>query len=393
MRQKNTLNKVDSTPLNSKQVALSEVTTLSEFNTTLTNENPSMDIEEWNFLRILNAHRESKGLTKVKASHKLTLAAEWMSNDMATRNILSHVDSLGRNAQARVASFGYTAPGGENVARVGATGQIAFNAWLASTQGHKEEMETPSRRAVGISRVAGSQNTWFWTADFGNSIDQEIIETANTPTPTNTPTPSPTPTSVPLATATPTTYPNTQNTPTPTPTQSQKTAVFLDIKLQGIGKGTGDNIAPKRRTRIFTVVAQNSSGQTNHEITGEALYDEQTGKYHAFILFGQSISSGDYSLKIKVDNSIYKNIPGIYTAPTSNPTTPRHSLDLTSGDITSDNELTIEDYNLVMACFKGLSTCTNEIKTRSDLNDDGITLNTIDDISILQRGFRTRSGD
>lgn len=195
-----------------------------------------LDQEEWNLVQILNEHRATLGRGPLKVSKKLTDAADWMSNDMATRNVLplDHSDSLGRQFQTRIQSFGYTAsPIGENIARTGSTGQNVFNAWLASP-GHKEEMEKGVHGAIGIARVKSpTGNTWFWTADFGPTVDQEITPPASTPTetptpttdpsqatPTNTPTPTGTLTPTPTGTLTPTPTPSPTLTPTPSPTRT-----------------------------------------------------------------------------------------------------------------------------------------------------------------------------
>jgi len=225
--------------------------------TPTTTQGPTLDTEEWNFVRILNEHRQEIGHNPLKVSQKLTLAARWMSTDMAARNILpaDHSDSLGRQFQNRIRSFGYNAvPIGENIAKVGATGQNAFDAWLASTMGHKEEMESPARSVIGIARIQ-SGNSWYWTADFGPSLDSEITPTTTpsitdspTPsttvsptlsvtttqeptitaspttvivTPSNTVTPTLTATSTPTSTATPTPTSTPTATPTPTPSPTK----------------------------------------------------------------------------------------------------------------------------------------------------------------------------
>lgn len=219
--------------------------------TPTTQSGPTLDSEEWNFISIINEHREGMGLGRLKVSQKLTLAAKWMSNDMATRNVLpiDHKDSLGRQFQNRIFSFGYPqSQVGENIAKVGGAGQDAFNAWLASTMGHKEQMEAPWATVIGISRVKSSGNGWFWTADFGTTLDSEITPTE---TPSVTESPSPTATTSPtltvattqeptittsptlsvepsattsptaIATATPTSTPSPTPTRTPTPTPTR----------------------------------------------------------------------------------------------------------------------------------------------------------------------------
>ncbi len=185
---------------------------------------PSLDYEEWNFLALINAHRAGLGLGALKVSHKLTVASEWMSNDMATRNILpmDHSDSTGRSAEDRIRSFGYNAQTiGENIARAGSTGQNAIDAWFTSKP-HTDQMEASWATAIGISRVQ-SGNNWYWTTDFGSTLEQEITPTptpsiTDTPTPTNTPTSTPTGTSLPSPTNTPSPTPS--NTPSPTPTRT-----------------------------------------------------------------------------------------------------------------------------------------------------------------------------
>jgi hypothetical protein len=53
-------------------------------------------------------------------------------------------------------------------------------------------MESPVATVIGIARVAANNGAnWFWTADFGQVLDQEITPT---PTPSITDTPTPTPT-------------------------------------------------------------------------------------------------------------------------------------------------------------------------------------------------------
>lgn len=198
---------------------------------------PTLDSEEQNFINILNQHRQSLGLTPLIASVKLTEAAEWMVQDMKNTGKLSHIDSLGRDPKQRMAAFGYTASRvGENVAQVGPTGQDVFNAWMASTQGHKEEMEEPVSRAVGIARLSGGPLGTFWVADFGSSLDEELspAPTTEAPTPTQiqqTGTPTPTTTITPTVATlqTPTPSPTTSQTqnPTPTPTATLNPTMAL----------------------------------------------------------------------------------------------------------------------------------------------------------------------
>lgn len=195
---------------------------------------PQLDQEEWNFLQIINNHREGLGLEPLKVSKKLTESSEWMSNDMKTTGNLDHVDSMGRNIDTRIPSFGYTSqPISENIAAVFASAQSAFDGWLNAcddfgngcTYAHKVNMEDPRWRAIGIARAQASTTRWYWTTDFGTVLDEEITptptpSTTEAPTPTNTVTPTTTenPTQAPEASSTPTSTPTNSPTPTSTPT-------------------------------------------------------------------------------------------------------------------------------------------------------------------------------
>lgn len=179
-----------------------------------------LDQEEQNFLDILNAHRQSIGLQPLTVSLELSNAAQWMSDDMVQRGIVpaDHVDSLGRTLNVRIAAFSYLDPLklSENLAKCQDTGQSAFDTWLASTTGHKEVMEDPAFKDIGIGRsFSSSLGVWFWTADFGL---QAAPTDTPTPTPTGTLTPTLTPTMTPTGTLTPTLTPTFTLTPTPTNT-------------------------------------------------------------------------------------------------------------------------------------------------------------------------------
>lgn len=189
-----------------------------------------LDSEEWAFLTLINNHRQSMNLAPLKASKTLTDAAHWMANDMASRNTLSHQDSLGRMPSARCTYFLYPQQCAENAAQVYASAQSAYDGFYNACDGdannqnctydHRHNMENPSWRAIGIGRAQGTTN-WFWTTDFGTIVDQEITPTP-TPSVTDTPTPTQTPTAtqIPTATTSPTATTTPTNTTTPTPTST-----------------------------------------------------------------------------------------------------------------------------------------------------------------------------
>ena len=222
-------------------------------------------------------------------------------------------------------------------------------------------------------------------------------QATNTPTPTTkandnqptaTPTNTPTPTSV--ASPTPT------STPVPTVTVApNETAVTLALTLPGIGKVSGDNTSPKRATRQATVIVYDSSNTAvTTEKMGTVTYNSATGKYEGTVGLGNSIAtpSGSYIVKVKLDNTLLKRLPGIVTI-TKNQTNTTSEATLVSGDINQDNTLGIEDYTSVLACYNNASGCTQQISVLADINDNGEVVGDTDDYQILQRGFAIRNGD
>ena len=145
---------------------------------------PTLDSEEWAFLTAINAYRAQNGAGPLQADVALENAARWMSTDMATKNYFSHTDSLGRSSSARLAAFGYTySPWGENLAAGYSDAQSVVNAFATAcdpdtsgncTYAHRNNMLGSGFQAVGIARVAGGSYGWYWTIDFGGSVEQGI---------------------------------------------------------------------------------------------------------------------------------------------------------------------------------------------------------------------------
>ncbi|MFB3779221.1 MAG: CAP domain-containing protein [Bryobacteraceae bacterium] len=146
----------------------------------------ALDSEEWDFLALLNNYRAQNGAGPLQVSATLQQASEWMSNDMASKNYVSHTDSLGRSAGQRLAAFGYSySPWGENIAAGNGSAQNTLNQWANAcdpdqygqcTYAHRQNMLNPAFRAIGIGRAYGAGSTygWYWTTDFGGIVDQPV---------------------------------------------------------------------------------------------------------------------------------------------------------------------------------------------------------------------------
>lgn len=224
---------------------------------------PVLDSEEWAFLALINSYRAQNGAGPLQVSVALQNSSAWMSNDMATKNYAGHTDSLGRNAQTRIAAFGYPySPWGENISGGWSDAQTALSQWVNAcdpdqsgncTFAHRINMLNPNFAVIGIGRAYSASSTygWYWTTDFGGVVDQTI-------SPTPTPTPGPTKPVISSFTA------NLSNTTAGQPVTlswvvSGATALSLD---NGVGNVTNYNsatVAPLQTT-TYTLTASNSAG-------------------------------------------------------------------------------------------------------------------------------------
>lgn len=226
------------------------------------------------------------------------------------------------------------------------------------------------------------------------AADPLTCPTATPAQPTLTPIP---PTAVPTTPPAPTATPRPTTTTTPVPTGPTPTggqnggakSLSLKISLPGIGKGTNPNVnlnnAPKRPTRDINIKVINAQG-TETAINGTIPYNTTTGKFEGTASLGSALADGPYTVKVRMDNSLWKAVPGIIQLANGAITLPE--IILVTGDVSQDNQMNIDDYNALTGCF-GKTSCTNFAKI--DLNDDG----TIDDLdlSIMIAAFLKRNGD
>lgn len=233
----------------------------------------------------------------------------------------------------------------------------------------------------------------------------------NTPTPTatKTPTPTATKTPTPTSTPTPTTEAEPETDPSPSLTQTPEAIIALEISLPAIasnvpeeGQGTlSNNENPVRTSRNVQVLIGNSSGAnvtslasgSNEPVSGTLTFDPATFTYKGFVSLG-NLPTANYQILVRTDNSLYRQADG-FPLITLGQTTTIPQMRLFSGDIdrsgSSDNDMTIDDYIMFMACFRELEICTPEAKIRADLDDNG-QIDVID-LNIMQRTFASREGD
>jgi uncharacterized protein YkwD/chitodextrinase len=228
---------------------------------------PSLDSEESAFLTLINNYRAQNGAGPLQVSATLESSSKWMSNDMAAKNYVSHGDSLGRSAGARLAAFGYTySPWGENIAAGFSDAQSALNGWINAcdpdasgncTYAHRSNMLNKSFVAIGIGRAYGASSGygWYWTTDFGGYLDKPIGPNPN-------PTPAPT---IGSFTATPSTITAGQSA-TLSWSVSGAAALTIDNGVGTVTNTSSRTVSPSQTT-TYRLTASNASGSATAVVT------------------------------------------------------------------------------------------------------------------------------
>lgn len=200
--------------------------------------------------------------------------------------------------------------------------------------------------------------------------------------------------------------------PNPSPTQvvqSGETTLGLTFTLSGIGTSSSSaqqlNTNPIRRTRTGDVIVYD--GQLNPVDTYQlnAIYDPTTSRYNGTVNL-RDLPTGDYLVKMRLENTLFKVLPGIQHLINGTSNVVPTTLELISGDIvrtgTSDNVIDIKDYSAMNSCLSALVSnvsvqnvndpnCGLQIALKSDFNDDDKI--DLKDYNILLRAFTKRVGD
>lgn len=198
-----------------------------------------------------------------------------------------------------------------------------------------------------------------------------------------------------------------QPTATPTTDQTQPTAtppvppgsgnISLSAILPGIGSNvkSGQNSNPLNTSKNgYIRLIDTQTGQAlPDDITAVLNFDSSTGKFSG----PAGAKAGIYDVKIKTDNSLWKNvgIVSLVSGQTATPTT----VNVITGDLNGDNILDLADYNIFLSCY-GAKQCDpagpealqgRRQKQQADLNLDG----KVDekDLNIFYSGLASREGD
>jgi hypothetical protein len=187
----------------------------------------------------------------------------------------------------------------------------------------------------------------------------------------------------------------------PTPLSSSGSGLLnFTIFHHAIG-GSGDNANPAssfsnknplHSTQSASISFYNSANLMVASLSSTITYSSPSGNFIGTADLS-SIPAGNYTIKIKTNYHLARNIPGFP------PVVPGQSLTLSpihlvTGDANNDNALNILDYNIIVGCYSDLSPasdCNDTNKLASDLNDDGL-VNAID-YNLFLREITFQAGD
>lgn len=160
-------------------------------NCSVSNADLAVNSDEKKMLTALNAYRVQNGAKPLLVSASLTKAAQWLSNDMNSKQYMDHTDSLGRPIEQRLEECGYTNfMFGENIISKYPDPIEALKWWKGSSI-HNQNLLDKEFTHVGIAKSGG-----YWTQDFGKfapPVTPTVIPPtvpATTAPPTTVPVPS-----------------------------------------------------------------------------------------------------------------------------------------------------------------------------------------------------------
>ena len=121
---------------------------------------------------LVNQYRASLGLAGLTNDATLSDSAAWKASHMATYGYFAHDDPappVARDPFTRMTDCGYAAGGamGENIAFGQSSPSEVMTAWINSS-GHRQNIENPSFRSIGVGAAADAGGRIYWVQDFAS---------------------------------------------------------------------------------------------------------------------------------------------------------------------------------------------------------------------------------
>lgn len=129
-------------------------------------------------LQLVNQFRQSNGLPPLESNAFLDRAAMAHSRDMLARDFFAHINPDGESAGERATAAGYRWTHVlENIAAGQRTPRDVVNAWIRSTDGHREAMLDTAVTELGIGYVFAPfdpgriTSRHYWSLSLGRPVD------------------------------------------------------------------------------------------------------------------------------------------------------------------------------------------------------------------------------
>ena len=193
------------------------------------------------------------------------------------------------------------------------------------------------------------------------------------------------------------------------------TAINFTLLLHGVGTA-GDNPNPSGNSlsnknplhpqRNLDVQIFDTNNQIVASASAPVTYDSASGTFIGAVGLGNSVTSGNYNIKIRTDRYLRKRVSGIQQIKVDE-TTQVPSIQMITGDTNNDNVLNVIDYNALLDCGYGqlnplpiadvnavynTDTCKVHIpQVDVDVNDDGVIGST--DYNLFLRELSVQNGD
>lgn len=173
----------------------------------------------------------------------------------------------------------------------------------------------------------------------------------------------------------------------PSPTINPNDTLFsFAVCPHGEGK-CGDNVSPNgggntkplHLQRAVTVSVYDSSNTLILSKPGNILYNPVNQNFSGTVDMG-TLASGSYQISVKMDGYLGKKFTGIQTITARTTNTLTSVPSLVTGDITNDNQIDIQDYNILAGCYGSklsTSSCPSQYQPSPSspgadlLDDDG----------------------
>jgi uncharacterized protein YkwD len=122
-------------------------------------------------VNLINAARAGNNLKPLKKSSVLTKLAEDYAVRMIERGFFSHMDpDTGYGPGQRALHAGYLFLSvGENLAAGQTSPEVVMDDWMASTEGHRENILSKQWNEVGVAVRTGGEYGVYWVLEFGNT--------------------------------------------------------------------------------------------------------------------------------------------------------------------------------------------------------------------------------